>query len=283
MSNNTPKVKKLNRKALIVAIDIGKSAHYGYFRAPDGTDIKPFVFYNTQKSFDQFWHKARRFAKTHGLKQIVFGFESTGPYAEPLFNYLRGKPAQLVQINPMHTKRIKDLTGNSPHKTDKKDPRVIADVIGLGHALTLVVPEGPSAQLRRLTQARERSIKKRTAALNQLQHLIFIIFPEFVDIMKNMSTKTAFYLIKNYPSPEKLLALGPRALAAAMKNISRGRIGHKRAKALIKAARHCVGVKHGQKAFLLEIEHLVSEIEAQNRFVDKLEKQMRHGLQQVPY
>ena len=165
MSNNTPKVKKLNRKSLIVAIDIGKSAHYGYFRAPDGTDIKPFVFYNTRKSFEQFWHKVRRFANTHGLKKIVIGFESTGPYAEPLFNYLGDKPAQLVQINPMHTKRIKDLTGNSPNKTDQKDPRVIADVIGLGHALTLVVPQGPAAQLRRLTQARERSIKKRTAAL----------------------------------------------------------------------------------------------------------------------
>ena len=26
----------------------------------------------------------------------------------------------------MHTKRVKELTGNSPNKTDKKDPRVIA-------------------------------------------------------------------------------------------------------------------------------------------------------------
>jgi transposase len=283
MSNNTPKVKKLNRKSLIVAIDIGKSAHYGYFRAPDGTDIKPFVFYNTRKSFEQFWHKVRRFANTHGLKNIVIGFESTGPYAEPLFNYLGDKPAQLVQINPMHTKRIKDLTGNSPNKTDQKDPRVIADVIGLGHALTLVVPQGPAAQLRRLTQARERSIKKRTAALNQLQQLIFIIFPEFIDIMNDISTKTAFYLLKNYPSPEQLSVLGQRALAMAMKDVSRGRIGDTRAKALIKAAHHSVGVRHGQQALLLEIEHLVSEIEAQNRFVDQLETQMQHYLRQVPY
>jgi hypothetical protein len=61
---------------------------------------------------------------------------------------------------------------------------VIADVIFLGHALTLVVPEGPASELRRLTQARERAIKGRTSMINQLQHLIFVIFPEFLKVLK---------------------------------------------------------------------------------------------------
>ena len=50
----------------------------------------------------------------------------------------------------MHTKRLKELQGNSPNKTDRKDPKVIADIITLGHALTVVIPEGPAAELRRL-------------------------------------------------------------------------------------------------------------------------------------
>ena len=33
-------------------------------------------------------------------------------------------------VNPLHTKRMKELTGNSPNKTGKKIPRVI-DVIAL--------------------------------------------------------------------------------------------------------------------------------------------------------
>jgi len=110
---------------------------------------------------------------------------------EPLLHFLRQKPVQLVQINPMHSKRLKELTGNSPNKTDRKDPRVIADVMMLGHSLTVVVPEGAAAELRRLSQARERAIKERTAILNQLQHLVFVIFPEFLKVIKTVSCKFA--------------------------------------------------------------------------------------------
>jgi len=140
---------------LVVALDIGKKVHYGYFRTPKNQDVKPFQFYNSGRSFNEFWEKLCRFKEKHMLDEVFIGFESTGPYAEPIANYLRKKPVKLVQVNPMHTKRVKELTGNSPNKTDKKDPRVIADVISLGHSLTVVVPEGAAAQLRRLTHASE--------------------------------------------------------------------------------------------------------------------------------
>ena len=108
----TKRVKKFNPKSLIVTIDIGKETHYGYFRAPDGTEVKPFAFHTTRTSFDKFYYKMQRFANSQGVEEIVVGFESTGPYAEPFFHYLKDKPVKLVQINPMHTKRIKELTGN---------------------------------------------------------------------------------------------------------------------------------------------------------------------------
>lgn len=62
-------------------------------------------------------------AKTHGLEEIIVGFESTGPYMETLAQFLQGRKGfRLVQVNPMHSKRLKELTGNSPLKTDRKDP-----------------------------------------------------------------------------------------------------------------------------------------------------------------
>lgn len=112
-------------------------------------------------------------------RHMVVGFESTGQYAEPLLHYLTKRRVALVQVNPMHTKRLKELQGNSPNKTDQKDPKVIADIIELGHALTVIIPEGAAAELRRLTQARERAIQRRTALFNQLQDLVFVLFPEF--------------------------------------------------------------------------------------------------------
>ena len=281
-SIKTKKVTKINAKTVIATLDIGKNIQYGYFRAPNGNDVKPFAFYNSKKSYNVFWGKLCQFQKQQGLEQIVIGFESTGPYAEPLFHFLRKKPVKLVQVNPVHTKRIKELTGNSPNKTDKKDPRVIADVISLGHALTLVVPEGPAAELRRLTQARQRAIKTRTSMINQLQHLIFVIFPEFLKVLK-ISTKTARYLIKYYTSPEKICALGLDSVSQILKKVSRGKLGQDRAKQLHEAARDSVGISEGKQSIVFEIEHLVGMIEAEDQFIDSLEKQLCAYLQQIPY
>ena len=281
-SSKTKKVTKINDKTLIATLDIGKNVHYGYFRAPNGNDLKPFKFYNSKKSYHEFWNKLCQFKDAEGLEETVIGFESTGPYAEPLCHFLRKKPVKLVQVNPVHTKRVKELTGNSPNKTDKKDPRVIADVICLGHALTLIVPEGPAAELRRLSQARERAITDRTAMINQLQHLIFVIFPEFLKVL-NISTKTARYFIKHYPTPEKIYALGLDTVGQIVKQVSRGKLGQDRAKQLHEAAGNSVGITEGKASIVFEIEHLVARVEAEDQFIDRLEQQMRTYLQRVPY
>lgn len=282
-NSKTKKTKNINKKTLIVTMDIGKTVHFGYFRAPDGKDVKPFPFYNSRKSFNEFWDKVCQFKAEKNLEEIVVGFESTGPYAEPVCNFLRKKPVKLVQVNPVHTKRVKELQGNSPNKTDMKDPRVIADVINLGHALTLVVPEGAASQLRRLTNARERALKSRTAMINQVQDLIFIVFPEFLQVMKDTKTKSARHLIKNHPTSESIVAMGLNNLAMILRKISRGKLGQKRAEDLFKGAQTSVGIQEGRESILLEIQHLVSNVENEDQFIEGLEKQMAHYLEQVPY
>jgi transposase len=279
----TKKLKVVNEKTLIVAIDIGKVVHYGYFRCPHGHDIKPFSFCNTQRHFKNFWNKIVQYKTENKLEDIVIGFESTGSYAEPLTHYLARKPARLVQINPMHTKRIKDLTGNSPSKTDKKDPRVIADVIALGHALTVVIPEGSAAELRRLIQARERVIKTRTIIINQLHHMIYLVFPEFTEVLKNIKTKSSLYFLKNYPTPESVVSLGLEPLVLLLKKVSRGKMQQEKAVRLFEAAQHSVGIHEGKQGMLLEIEHLVSDIENKNRFISQLEEKLTYYLDYIPY
>jgi len=279
----TKKVKTINEKTMIAAIDIGKTVHYGYLRAPNGTEVKPFAFHNGHKSFEDFWAKICVFKEAQQLEDIVIGFESSGPYAEPLFHFLLKKPVTLVQVNPLHTKRLKELTGNSPNKTDQKDPRVIADVIALGHALTLVVPQGPAAELRRLTQARERAIKHRTMLVNRLQQLIFMIFPEFLTVIKQVTSKTAQYLLQHYPTPQHIITLGIEPLTTLLKKISRGKYRQHHAQNLFTAAHHSGGVREGMHSTVQEIQHLITIIAQENTFIDRIEKQLCCYLQQIPY
>jgi transposase len=109
------------------------------------------------------------------------------PYGEPMVHYLMKKPVRIVQVNPMHTKRVKEINDNSPLKTDEKDPRVIADIIRWGHALSIVIPEGDAAYLRRLNNSRERHVRERTALVNQLQQQVFLLFPEFRTVINECS------------------------------------------------------------------------------------------------
>jgi transposase len=130
----TKRVKKLKEGTLIATVDIGLTTNTGYCTTLDGRDIKPFRFDNTKEGFDKFWCTTMASKNRFGCDEMVVGYESTGPYAEPLVHYLAPKQVKVVQVNPMHTKKMKEVNDNSPLKTDEKDPRVIADIIRLGHA-----------------------------------------------------------------------------------------------------------------------------------------------------
>ena len=279
----TKKQRIVNGKTLIVTVDISKDKHFGYWRCPDGTDVKPFSFPNNGTGFSEFWERISRAKEIHRLDEIVFGYESTGPYAEALVHFMKARGVRLVQVNPMHTKRVKELQGNSPNKTDQKDPKIIADIIELGRALTVVIPEGPAAELRRLTQARERSTERHTALVNQLQSLLAIIFPEFLQVLNNVKTATAQCLLKHCPTPRSLVAFGLDNLTETMWDVSRGRMKEDRAKALYEAAEASIGVVEGQASILLETQAILAAMEASEKFTEGLEKEMSHHLKQFPY
>ncbi len=279
----TKKIKTVKGKVLIVTVDIGKVTNTGYYCCPDGTEAKPFAFFNNGCGFNAFWHRICRAEHSYHLDEIIVGFESTGCYGEPLLHFLRKRKTRLVQVNPMHTKKLKELQGNSPNKTDKKDPKVIADIIKLGHALSLVVPQGVAAQLRRLTQARERSMQRRTALLNQLHDLVFVIFPEFVQLMKDLKGKSAQYLLSHHPTAQDIIELGAEALTHTLQKISRGRLGTQRAQALYEAAMTSGGVKEGRESILFEIKSMLSLIEAYDHFIAEVEQRMSNYLEQIAY
>ena len=277
------KVRFVNANTLIVTIDIGKSTSFGYCLCPDGTEVKPFEFTNTRGGFTKLWDCVIRTKMANGLEEVVVGYESTGAYAEPLINFLKGKPVRLVQVNPMHTKKLKELQGNSPNKTDKKDPKIIADIIKLGHALTVVIPEGSAAELRRLIQARERVMTRRTSLYNQLQDLVFISFPEFLQVVKDVKTKSARHLLQHYPTPQDILDQGFDALALILKRISKGKLGIARAKALFEVAEQSVGVKEGRLSVTLEIKAMLADITNCDHLIKQFENEMGRYLEEIPY
>ncbi|MGC1403462.1 MAG: IS110 family transposase, partial [Thermodesulfobacteriota bacterium] len=267
---------------LIATVDIGLNSNVGYCTTLDGRSSKTFKFNNTREGFEKFWGMVLASKNQLGCDEVLVSYESTGPYAEPLVHYLAYKQVNIVQVNPMHTKKMKEVQGNSPLKTDDKDPRVIADIIRLGRVLTIIVPEGDAAYLRRLTNARERHVGERTALLNQLQQLVFLIFPEFKTVLKDMKGKTAQYLLKRYTTPERIGALFKRTLAKEMWKRSRGWFGIPDAESLIGLARETVGIKEGLAGISIDIRHILTQLEAEEQFIAEIEAEMEVTLERIP-
>lgn len=91
------------------------------------------------------------------------------------------------------------------------------------------------------------------------------------------------YLIKHHTTPESIFAMGLEALTGVVRKISRGKLGHERAKKLFEAARDSVGIYEGKDSILLEIDHLASKMENEDRFIDQLKQQMTNYLGHIPY
>ena len=279
----TGKIGRVKEDTLIVTIDIGLEMNRGYCTTTDGRDIKPFRFDNTRAGLDRLWSMIVVNKNRFRCNEVIVGYESTGPYGEPLSHYLAKKPVTVVQVNPMHTKRVKEINDNSPLKTDDKDPRVLADIILLGHSLSIVIPEGDAAYLRRLNNSRERHVGERTALLNQLQQLVFLLFPEFRRVIKDIQVKTALYILNKYLTPDIIGGLKKEELGEEIRKRSRGKFRESHAEMLINLAKDTIGIREGAAGLSMDIRHILIQLELVNRLIAEIEGEMEITLGRIPY
>ncbi len=282
MSRKRNKNKIVNEKTVLVTADIGMNNHFIYIQQLHGADLKVFSIKNSRTGFDFLWTRISAFKEKHNLESIVFGFEPTGPYAEPLAYYLKAKKIKLVQVNPAHTKKYKTIVGNSPDKRDPKDPLIIGDLIKMGRGLSVILPEGPDADLRRLSQARESIVEQRNALYNKIHARLAIAFPEFQRIL-DTKTKSATWILQNYPSPEKVISLGYEKLEENLRKISRGQLKTSKIKALFEAAQVSVATGPGNDYQFMEIDFYLQQINQIDVFLKNVEKEMENTLPKIPY
>lgn len=270
-------------KVLLGAIDISKDEHHGYCFTLDGQEDKVIKFTNDHHGANQYWDYLEKNRKSKNLEQIVVTAESTGTYGEGILNWYVNKGAKVLLVNPKHTKRLKELTDNSPNKTDKKDPRVIGSVLTWGGGYQPMILEDSIAELRNLSHNRERQKKSVGRLYNQLESQVVRIFPEFLKVMKGLKTKTAKGILKLYPIPQELLQISKITLGEKMQKLSRGRLNKERASELYLAASKSIGITRGTSSISLEIKTLVENITNMEDQIKRIEKQMHKELEKIPW
>ncbi|BBE30224.1 hypothetical protein OSSY52_03650 [Tepiditoga spiralis] len=104
------KIKQVDEKTLVVGVDIAKETHYA--RTFDNRGIeygKVIKFNSTREGFESFEKQIKEIAEIIGREKIIIGIELTGHYWYTLANYVNKKEMMLVQVNPYHVKRAKEL------------------------------------------------------------------------------------------------------------------------------------------------------------------------------
>lgn len=235
---------------LIVGCDIGSETHY--IRAIDvrGRELSKgaFGFSNTAEGFENAKGWVLDLAAQNDKKQIVLGLEPTGHYWFALAAWMISNGVSVVQVNPYAVKQSKEIEDNSQRKDDRKDPKLIANLVKDGNYGMPYLPEKIYADMRRLSMFRDQLTEDRIRNMNRLHRELKIYFPEYMDAFGKIDGAFTLEVLKVSPIPSDIVTLGTEGLRNIWQSAKlRGR-GYSRANGIVSSAKTSVGLTDGTDA-----------------------------------
>jgi len=277
------KILQIKNETLVVGIDIGKETHYARSFDYRGIELSKLLkFSNTAEGFEHLDQWMKAICKQQGKAEVITGFEPTGHYWFTLGDHLKHQGHKLAIVNPFHVKRTKELDDNSPTKNDRKDPKTIAMLVKDGRYREVYIPEDIYQELREAVAERERLQKQLTIIHNRVVRWLDIRFPEFTDVFKQWTGKTALLTLRMFPTPAKVLETGIEKIMTTWRTEVKRSVGIKRAQALVKAATNSIGRTNGHIASETSLQNLLAEYDLYHAQHERLEQLMSELLLQVP-
>ena len=270
---------------LILGCDIGSETHY--VRAIDirGRELSKsaFGFSNTAEGFESMLDWSTKLAAANDKKQIVLGLEPTGHYWFCLTTWLVAKGISVVQVNPYAVKQTKEVEDNSQLKDDKKDPKLIANLVKDGNFGMPYLPEKLYADIRRLSMFQDQLNEDRIRNLNRLHREMKIYFPEYKDTFGKIDGAFSLELLKAAPFPDELAALGTEGMKQIWHEAKlRGR-GYANASSILEYARKSVGIKDGADAGRQAVKWFVSRIIELDGQLSDIENKLNERCMEIPH
>lgn len=267
----------------MVGVDIAKKKHYA--RAFDWRGIeldKVISFKADSTGFSEFLNWINNVADKNNKTKIIVGIEPTGHYWYTFAQPVIEKGIMLVQVNPFHVKRSKELDDNTPSKSDHKDPKVIAKLVIDGRYQIPYIPKGIYAELRNLYVLRMEQVKKVISVKNKVIRWLDMHFPEFLEVFSSWEGKTALITLKTMCTPSKIIKKdAEEILSIWRKEVKRG-VGIKKAQKLLEYAKQSVGIQEGMESIEFEMKIILDEYERISMVMADIDKKLEKLVLQVP-
>lgn len=270
---------------LIIGCDIGSEMHY--VRAIDsrGRELSQdaFPFSNSSEGFQSAKAWVLELAAANDKHQIVLGLEPTGHYWFCLAAWMVSNDISVVQVNPYAVKQTKELEDNSQRKDDRKDPKLIANLVKDGNYGMPYLPEGLYADLRRLSMLRDQLTEDRIRNTNRLHREMKIYFPEYREAFGKLDGAFTLEALKAAPFPEDIVRSGVDGLKDIWHSAKlRGR-GYSRADQIVQYAKESVGLKHGTAGGRKAVKIFAEQIESLSEVLDEIEAELHQKCREIPY
>jgi Transposase and inactivated derivatives len=281
--NQNEKIMQITEETLIVGVDIASELHYA--RAFDfrGMELaKVISFSNDIEGFEQFSNWVKDLQLRHKKVHVMVGMEPTGHYWFNFAQHLKDHNIKLVLVNPFHVKRSKELDDNNPTKSDRKDPKTIAMLVKDGRYMIPYIPEGIYSELRVAMENRRYIVNQLNSVRNRVQRWIKIYFPEFNTVFGDWEGKAALVILREFPTPRRILDAGIEGIIARWKKDKIRAVGRKRAVALVEAATKSVGVREGSIAAQIELENLLDEYDLKIQQYERIMSLVEQLAHQIP-
>lgn len=283
--NKNDKLSFITDDMLIVGCDIGSEAHY--IRAIDvrGRELSKgaFEFSNTAEGFASAKAWVLDIAAKNDKKQIVLGLEPTGHYWFALAAWMISNGISVVQVNPYAVKQSKEIEDNSQLKDDRKDPKLVANLVKDGNYGMPYLPEKLYADMRRLSMFRDQLTEDRIRNINRLHRELKIYFPEYMDAFGKIEGAFALEVLKVTPVPAEIVKLGQEGLRNIWCEAKlRGR-GYSRANAIISYAKTSVGLLDGTDAGREAVRWFAGQITKLDEQLAEVENALHKKCMEIPY
>lgn len=269
---------------LIIGCDVGSETHYVRAIDPRGREFskKPFSFSNDLNGFQSAKKWALELAAQYKKRQIVLGLEPTGHYWFCLAVWMVSNGISVVQVNPYAVKQTKELEDNSQRKDDRKDPKLIANLVKDGNYGMPYLPEDVYAELRRLSRFKDQLSEDRTRVINRLHREMTIYFPEYKDAFGKIEGAFALEVLTEAPFPEDILAAGADGLRDIWRRAGLKGRGYGRAEKITGLASESVGLVHGTCGGREAVRWFARELKRLNAEISDIEEMLHSRCRGIP-
>jgi len=117
LNSQINKIQAITSDTLIVGVDIAKNIQWAQFINFRGIEVfKHICFENNYSGFNSIMEKIEEIKSKNNFLSVIVGMEPTGHYWKTFATFLHNNGIKVVQVNPYHTKKAKELDTTKQNK-----------------------------------------------------------------------------------------------------------------------------------------------------------------------